>query len=53
LPLFDTVAKAVRLTLLSPKIVHKLILGESDLTMTVLRKSFPPEWEKQEKELLK
>ena len=47
------VAKAVRLTLLSPKIVHKLILGESDLTMTVLRKSFPPVWEKQEKELLK
>ena len=33
--------------------VHKLILGESDLTMTVLRKSFPPVWEKQEKELLK
>ena len=47
------VAKAVRLTLLSTKIVHKLILGESDLTTTVLRKSFPPVWEKQEKELLK
>ena len=31
----------------------KMILGESNLTMTVLRKSFPPVWEKQEKELLK
>lgn len=47
------VAKAVRLTLFSSKIVNKLILGEADLTMTVLRKSFPPVWEKQEKELLK
>ena len=47
------VAKATRLTLLSPKIVHKLILGEADLSMQTLRHSFPMVWEKQESELLK
>ena len=47
------VAKAIRLTLLSPKIIHKLILGEADLSMKIMRKSFPMVWEKQEKELLK
>ena len=47
------VAKATRLTLLSPKIVHKLILGEADLSMQTLRRSFPLVWEKQESELLK
>ena len=47
------VAKATRLTLLSPKIVHKLILGEADLSMQTLRHSFPLVWEKQESELLK
>ena len=47
------VAKAIRLTLLSPKIVHKLILGEADLSMQTLRRSFPLVWEKQESELLK
>ena len=47
------VAKATRLTLLSPTIVHKLILGEADLSMQTLRRSFPLVWEKQESELLK
>ncbi len=46
-------AKATRLTLLSPTIVHKLILGEADLSMQTLRRSFPMAWEKQESELLK
>ena len=45
-------AKA-RLTLLSPKIIHKLILGEADLSMQALRRGFPMVWEKQESELLK
>ena len=47
------VAKAIRLTLLSPEIVHKLILGEADLSMQTLRHSFLMVWEKQESELLK
>lgn len=47
------VAKATRLTLLSPTIVHKLILGEADLSMQTLRRSFPLVWEKQERELLR
>ena len=47
------VARAIRLTLLSPKIIHKLILGEADLTMQALRHSFPMVWETQEKEILK
>ena len=34
-------------------IVHKLILGEADLSMQTLRHSFPMVWEKQESELLK
>ena len=46
-------AKATRLTLLSPKIVHKLILGGADLSMQTLRRSFPLVWEKQERELLR
>ena len=47
------VAKATRLMLLSPTIVHKLILGEADLSMQTLWHSFPLVWEKQECELLK
>ena len=47
------VAKSIRLTLLSPKIVHKIILGDMDLSMQTLRRSFPMVWEKQEKEFLK
>ena len=37
----------------SPKIIHKLILGEADLSMQTLRRSFPLVWEKQESELLR
>ena len=47
------VAKSIRLTLLSPEIVHKLILGEADLTMQTMRHSFPMVWEKQKNELLR
>jgi hypothetical protein len=47
------VAKAIRLTLLSPEIVHKLILGEADLTMQTMRRSFSMDWETQKKELLR
>ena len=47
------VARATRLTLLSPKIIHKLILGEADLSMQALRRGVPMVWEKQESELLK
>lgn len=46
------VAKAIRLTWLSPKIIHKLIIGEADISMQTLRKSFPIVWRKQEEELL-
>jgi len=48
-----TAARSAELTLLSPTIVHKLILGEADLSMRTLRRSFPLVWEKQESELLK
>ena len=37
---------------LSPKIIHKLIIGEADISMQTLRKSFPIVWRKQEEELL-
>ncbi len=47
------VAKAIRMTLLSPEIVHKLILGEADLTMQTMRRSFSMVWETQKNELLK
>ena len=43
------VAKAIRLTLLSPKIVHLIVTGEIELTMKELRESFPVLWEEQEK----
>ena len=46
------VAKAIRLTWLSPKIIHKIIIGEVDISMQTLRKSFPIVWRKQEEELL-
>ena len=46
------VAKAIRLTWLSPKIIHKIIIGEVDISMQTLRRSFPIVWSKQEKELL-
>lgn len=40
------VAKAIRLTWLSPKIIHKIIIGEVDISMQTLRKSFPIVWRK-------
>jgi len=47
------VAKAIRLTLLSPKIIHKLILGDVNLSMMTLRRSFPMVWSQQEKLFIK
>ena len=47
------VAKAIRLTLLSPKIIHKLIVGEANLSLQTMRRAIPMVWETQEKELLK
>ena len=47
------VAKAIRLTWLSPKVIYKIILGEVDISMNTLRRRFPITWSKQEKELLK
>ena len=47
------VAKAIRLTLLSPKIIHKLIIGDANLSLQTMRRTFPMVWETQEKELLK
>lgn len=46
------VAKAIRLTWLSPKIIHKIIIGKVDISMQTLRRSFPIVRSKQEKELL-
>ena len=45
------VPKAIRLTWLSPKIIHEIIIGEVDISMQTLRRSFPIVWSKQEKEL--
>jgi len=42
------VARTIRLTLLSPKIVHKIISGELTLTVDALRQSFPNVWSEQE-----
>lgn len=47
------VAKAIRLTWLSPKIIHQIISGETDLTLGQLRQSFPALWEEQETLFLK
>jgi len=47
------VAKAIRLTLLSPKIIHKLILGDINLSMMTLRRNFPMVWSQQEKMFIK
>ena len=38
---YGVVAKAIRLTWLSPKIIHKIIIGEVDISMQTLRRSFP------------
>jgi len=47
------IARTIRLTLLSPKIVHKLITGEINLTQESLRQSFPESWSEQEEFFLK
>ena len=46
------VARGLRLTWLSPKIIHNLFIGEVDISMQSLLKSFPIVWRKQEEELL-
>ena len=52
------VARTIRLTLLSPKIIHKIIAGEVNLSQVAgevnlsqeqYRQSFPDSWEEQEK----
>ena len=43
------VARTIRLTLLSPKIIHKIIAGEVNLLQEQYRQSFPDSWEEQEK----
>lgn len=43
------VAKAIRLTLLSPKMIHEIVTGVSNLTAAELRQSIPPLWSEQEK----
>ncbi len=42
------VARTIRLTLLSPKIIHRIISGEANLTQEQYRQSFPESWEEQE-----
>ncbi len=42
------VARTIRLTLLSPKIIHRIISGEANLTQEQYRQSFPESWEDQE-----
>lgn len=41
-------ARTIRLTLLSPKIIHKVITGEMVLKQETLRQSFPDSWSEQE-----
>ena len=47
------ISRTIRLTLLSPKIIHKLLSGELDLSWDSCRRSFPDSWAEQEKVLLK
>ena len=47
------ISRTIRLTLLSPKIIHKLLSGELDLSLDSCRRSFPDSWAEQEKVLLK
>ena len=42
------VAKTIRLTLLSPQIIHKIITGELRPSVDACRESFPESWEAQE-----
>ena len=43
------VARTIRLTLLSPKIIRRIIAGEANLSQEQYRQSFPDSWEEQEK----
>ena len=43
------ISRTIRLTLLSPKIIHKLLSGELDLSLDSCRRSFPDSWAEQEK----
>lgn len=47
------ISRTIRLTLLSPKIIHKLLSGELDLSWDSCRRSLPDSWAEQEKVLLK
>ena len=38
------ISRTIRLTLLSPKIIHKLLSGELDLSLDSCRRSFPDSW---------
>lgn len=46
------ISRTIRLTLLSPKIIHKLLSGELDLSWDSCRQSFPDSWAEQEKMFL-
>ena len=43
------VARTIRQTLLPPKIIHKIIAGEVNLSQEQYRQSFPDSWEEQER----
>ena len=43
------VAKCFRLTLLSPKIIHKIIIGDITINSNILREKIPLLWKDQEK----
>ncbi len=47
------IARTIRLALLSPKIVHRIITGEINLTQEKWRQSFPDSWSEQEEIFLK
>ena len=47
------VARTLRLTFLSPKIIHKIVIGEiRNISLAKLRQSVPEVWEDQEKMLM-
>ena len=46
------ISRTIRLTLLSPKIIPKLLSGELDLSWDSCRRSFPDSWAEQEKMFL-
>ncbi len=48
------IARTIRLTALSPEIIHRIIVGDVPrcMTMNVLRSAIPSLWDEQKKELL-